>query len=273
MAALPYIQLYVADYLADTAHLSAAQHGAYLLLIFNYWQRGHELSNIGDRLANIARMSDAEWAANKDALAEFFEVTGDTWRHSRIEADLAAVAAKSTRLSTIAKAAAERRASTADQKPGKSPALAKQKPGHTEAEAEAEAKKCKEQGKSASSATSAAGTKVRATYLPATWAATEADIAYCREHRPDLDPVFTAERFRDYWCAIGGDKGRKTDWAATWRNWVRDEKRGNGPRPAAPGQGSGAPSGAKNPAGLGAAGLSTHAAAQRWLGKREQGQE
>ena len=38
MAALPYMQFYVADYLADTTHLTAEEHGAYMLLLFSYWQ-------------------------------------------------------------------------------------------------------------------------------------------------------------------------------------------------------------------------------------------
>jgi hypothetical protein len=29
------------------------------------------------------------------------------------------------------------------------------------------------------------------------------------------------EKFRDYWIAQPGQKGVKTDWDATWRNWVR----------------------------------------------------
>lgn len=29
------------------------------------------------------------------------------------------------------------------------------------------------------------------------------------------------ERFRDYWNATPGAKGRKSDWTATWRNWCR----------------------------------------------------
>lgn len=32
-----------------------------------------------------------------------------------------------------------------------------------------------------------------------------------------------AAKFRDYWCAKPGAGGRKCDWLATWRNWVRRE--------------------------------------------------
>lgn len=33
----------------------------------------------------------------------------------------------------------------------------------------------------------------------------------------------TFEKFCDYWRAIGGQKARKIDWDATWRNWCRTE--------------------------------------------------
>ena len=33
--------------------------------------------------------------------------------------------------------------------------------------------------------------------------------------------VSEAEKFRDYWIAQPGAKGRKCDWQATWRNWIR----------------------------------------------------
>jgi hypothetical protein len=33
---------------------------------------------------------------------------------------------------------------------------------------------------------------------------------------------FEAEKFRDYWCAKSGKDATKTDWPATWRNWVRN---------------------------------------------------
>lgn len=109
MAALPYIQLYIAEYLADTAHLTTLQHGAYLLLIFNYWQRGKPLSNSSERLASVARMSNEEWKIIEPTLAEFFEVTESEWIHHRIESDLIDVLSKSTKASAAGKASAQKR--------------------------------------------------------------------------------------------------------------------------------------------------------------------
>lgn len=93
MAALPYMQLYVADYLADTAHLSTVEHGAYLLLIFNYWQRGESFKakdeqSLNKRLTSVTRTSNEEWQQIKNVLSEFFVVTETEWSHERIERDL-----------------------------------------------------------------------------------------------------------------------------------------------------------------------------------------
>lgn len=109
MAALPYLQLYPADYLADTAHLNAAQHGAYLLLIMNYWQTGAPLKDSNVRLANVARMSKDEWLETRELLEEFFEIKDGEWIHHRIERDLSGVYAKSKNASTAGKASAEAR--------------------------------------------------------------------------------------------------------------------------------------------------------------------
>jgi len=115
MAALPYMQLYVADYLADTAHLSTVEHGAYLLLIFNYWQRGESFKardeqTLNRRLASVARLSNEEWMSVRENLAEFFDVTETEWAHHRIDRDIEVVNAKSNQASMAGKASAKRRA-------------------------------------------------------------------------------------------------------------------------------------------------------------------
>lgn len=108
MAALPYMQFYVADYLADTAHLTTEEHGAYLLLLFSYWQTGKPLK--ADRLASIARLSNERWTNVERTLSEFFHVQKGVWIHFRVEADLEKVAKKSKKNSESGKASAKARA-------------------------------------------------------------------------------------------------------------------------------------------------------------------
>jgi hypothetical protein len=46
-----------------------------------------------------------------------------------------------------------------------------------------------------------------------------------------------AEKFRDHWHAMAGADGRKADWSAVWRNWIRRAhapKPGTATAPAAP---------------------------------------
>ena len=87
----PWMPLYVADYLADTTHMSAAEHGAYLLLIMNYWQKGG-LPKDEALLARICRMSSREWGKSRGVLSALFE---DGWTHHRIDSELEKARVKS----------------------------------------------------------------------------------------------------------------------------------------------------------------------------------
>lgn len=101
----PWMPLYVADYLADTGHLSTRQHGAYLLLIMHYWQKGG-LPQDERALARIARLTAAEWRTDFEAIAELFE---EGWRHKRIDAELAKTAKISSKRKEAGKAGAKAR--------------------------------------------------------------------------------------------------------------------------------------------------------------------
>lgn len=107
MAALPYIQLYTADYLADTMHLTTEEHGAYLLLIFNYWQTGKPIPK--KRLQKIARVPNDRWPSVEDSLSEFFADDGENWVHERIERDLESVMEAQEQRARAGKASAEAR--------------------------------------------------------------------------------------------------------------------------------------------------------------------
>jgi hypothetical protein len=62
------------------------------------------------------------------------------------------------------------------------------------------------------------GTRLSIETLPEEWE------TFCREERLDLNPAATFARFRDFWIAKPGKDGRKADWFATWRNWVRNTR-------------------------------------------------
>jgi uncharacterized protein YdaU (DUF1376 family) len=115
MAALPYMQLYVADYLADTMHLTTEEHGAYLLLIFNYWQTGKPIPV--PRLARITRLSNERWTDVERSLGEFFNERCNEWVHDRIERDLEAVRATQEQRIAAGKASAEARKQSAKARP------------------------------------------------------------------------------------------------------------------------------------------------------------
>lgn len=73
--------------------------------------------------------------------------------------------------------------------------------------------------------------------LPKDWKPSPEDTEYCKTERPDLLPSKVAQNFYDYWIAKAGKDGRKTDWSATWRSWVRKEDSKSAGRPgAAPAQ-------------------------------------
>src|SRR4051812_30644287 len=87
----PWMPWYIADYLADTAHLRAGQSGAYLHLIMHYWQKGG-LPDNNAQLAAIARMTPQEWKRERPVIEPFFQMPG--WKHKRVEEELVKAQAK-----------------------------------------------------------------------------------------------------------------------------------------------------------------------------------
>lgn len=82
-----WMPLYIGDYLQDTTRLSTEQHGAYLLLIMDYWING-PLPDDDASLAQVARLQINAWKKHRLAIARLFMINSGEWRHKRIDEEL-----------------------------------------------------------------------------------------------------------------------------------------------------------------------------------------
>lgn len=85
-----YMKLYWGDYLKDTSHLTARQHGVYLLLMGHYFSTGKPLPSDLKKIARIARLSDIEADEDLPVVLEFFKLEQDgRYHHKRVDEELA----------------------------------------------------------------------------------------------------------------------------------------------------------------------------------------
>lgn len=89
MSAPPYMKLYIADYLADTTHLTRDEHGAYLLLLMALWRAGGKLPRDPAKLARITKCTAAEWEEIAPVVMEFFKVSGGSITQKRASKEIA----------------------------------------------------------------------------------------------------------------------------------------------------------------------------------------
>ena len=92
MSRLPYMKLWVADYLSDTLHLNMEQSGAYLQLLMLMWKEGGALRADPDYLAKVCRMTPERWERIAPAIMSYFTVVqldeGDLLQHGRLRKEL-----------------------------------------------------------------------------------------------------------------------------------------------------------------------------------------
>lgn len=180
--------------------LSETEQRRYIMLLCLRCSNG-DVTLHDAEVAFQLRVSADEWAATKEVLVTRKLVTKDNrptaWERRQMASDSSA--------SRVAKHRALRKqGSNAD-------VTLQQRTVEKEVEKEKEKEEVQKQ-----SAT--------ATRLPADWKPGEAETDFCKTTRPDLDVTAVADGFRDYWIAQPAAKGRKADWPATWRNWVRNQR-------------------------------------------------
>lgn len=103
-----WMPFYIGDYLGDTQRLTTEQHGAYLLLILDYWRNGAAPDDDAV-LQQITKLDSKGWKRCRPAISRLFKIVDGEWRHKRIEAELVKAKANAERRSEKASKAAQAR--------------------------------------------------------------------------------------------------------------------------------------------------------------------
>jgi uncharacterized protein YdaU (DUF1376 family) len=146
-----WIPFYTGDYLRDTTRLPTLAHGAYILLLIDYWTTGEPLPDNDGELAAITRMSLKDWLKMRPTLARlpYFSVSDGVWRQKRADEEIAKRNGISTDRSSAGKIGAERRwgnkSDDAEMANAKGKPLASAMNGHKQSDAQSQSQSQEEE--------------------------------------------------------------------------------------------------------------------------------
>lgn len=197
-----YYQFNIADYRSATVHLSNEEDLAYRRLLDMYYDME---TKIPLDTQWVARRIRVETTVVQDVLNDMFDRHEDGYFHARCQETIEHYHAMAEKNRANGKLGGRR----------KNPVGSDSQPN---------AKATNNQELETNNQKPIVNTSQRGSRLAKDFLFTGEWLAFCREQRPDLQPVQTFEQFKDYWCAKPGKDGVKLDWFATWRNWVRNQK-------------------------------------------------
>lgn len=232
--ALPYMPLLVGRLLASDTWLLASgdEAKAAVTLWARSWQQvpAGTLPN-DERILAALSGAGPKWRKVRDVALRGFALGEDGRLHHALIEELAAdaiakmrgqqtrtVAARAARAAKRATEAAkveEQRNSVCDRPPDR--------PSYTRPDS---IQRERERNKPPSLPAGVSPPQVLGTRLPEDWTLPDDWAFWARNERQDWDAnhvLRVSLIFRDYWHAKPGKDGRRTDWLATWRNWVRRE--------------------------------------------------
>lgn len=212
-----YYERHIGDYLKDTSHLSLLEHGIYTRLLDVYYTKEMPL-----QATEIARLIGARSKDEKQALEavlqEFFVLQDGAYTQTRCEREIERYQDKQNKARSSANA------------------RWKNTPQHTDGNANAmrthsEGNAPNHQTPDTSNQTPVVdrAQNARGSRLPKDF---DADFDFAAKH--GIQNTFEEfSKFCDYWHSQPGQKGVKTDWQATWRNWCRNARQPAPQRPSA----------------------------------------
>jgi uncharacterized protein YdaU (DUF1376 family) len=206
-----YYQFHIGDYRADTAHLSNDEDLAYRRLLDMYYDLEKPIP------------TDTEWVSRRlrldtdvvlRVLKDFFLLQENGWFHGRCDEVI-------TQYHSMAEK--NRENGKRGGRPKKTQWDTDGNQLDTNSQPDGKATN-KQEPITNNHKTLTSVERTRATRLPENWQPNDDMMQFCKTERPELQMKDVADSFRDYWIAVPGAKGRKADWNATWRNWVRNQR-------------------------------------------------
>lgn len=213
MAELPSMSYYGDAYMADTRHLTLAEHGAYHLLLLIAWRSPNcALPDDDKRIAQMLGVGVPKWLRIKPAVMDFWQLGPHGWQQKRQLKEFKNAQEKRAKCSASANA---RWNANPLENNGFGNANA-----YPNEDANADATITITSKKEISNDIS----KKRGTRLPDDWQPSTVDIEFAAKAGHTGEALAgIVDEFRDYWHAQPGQRGVKLDWEATWRNWIRRE--------------------------------------------------
>jgi uncharacterized protein YdaU (DUF1376 family) len=227
---------YIGDYLRDTAHLVAHEHGAYMMMLAHAWQHDGALPLDHQRIRRIAKLTPEQWQESEGVLMEFWQKNGSAYRQKRTDAELEKAKAKYQQQVNAGKARATVAQRESSGRWADSQRTIQRTSSQPEPEPESELEldseldsDSKEPLEPLVAVTGSPGSKrplkqYQGHRLPDRWELPDPWLRWALNTRPDWNEERTLREsliFRDHWHAKAGKDANKVDWQATWRNWIR----------------------------------------------------
>ncbi|MGL4573853.1 MAG: YdaU family protein [Burkholderiaceae bacterium] len=215
-----YYKRNLGDYAKKAGRLSMLQHGSYTLLIDSCYDR-EQFPTLEEAIEWTWASTTEEIEAVKFVLSRFFVLENGIYVQKRIQEEIAEFNAKSATNKRIA----DERYAKRNEKSTK-----RTRDGNGWLPNQEPRTKNQEPIVDASSAPMPAPKPVkpdRGKRLSENWVLPKNLGEWALQNQPSWTAAHVreiADKFRDFWIAQPGAKGCKLDWAATWRNWVRNEK-------------------------------------------------
>lgn len=225
MNGLPYYKAYPRDFIEGTIGMDFETKGAYRLVLDLIYMQGGKLPDDARYISGQLGCSVRKWNAIRDRLLEAgkLDLFEGFISNKRARKELES-------LRKLQEQNAENRRGA-----NKNKDLEKRPSNHTEPEPEPDKEKELSEDSSKKTGDGAEHlqpdgpeepppqkTKKRATRLAPDWVPSGEQINFALKEGLDHAAANReADKFRDYWIGVGGQKGTKLDWDATWKNWVR----------------------------------------------------